>query len=574
MSSSAKSLVLPLLTSGFLLTSGWLLTSGCVGDIGGAPEELDGTTSDPASCSEAPSPGPAPIRRMTRFEYNQTVRDLLGDTTNPADNFGAEEEALGFNNNAANLVTSSTLAEKYMLAAEDIAARAVEPIAKNLPCDPADTGEAACAAQFIDDFGGRAFRRPLTDEERAMFLSLYEVGRADDGFSLGIQLVIQAALQSPTFLYRVEFGQVGGDGDGDGEDGNSQAVRLDHFEMASRLSYFLWGTMPDDALFDAASSGKLGSDEEIEQQARRMVDDPKARHAVEQFHVQWLDYDRISSVGKDVGLFPEYSGELGQLMEEETRLFIEQAVFEDAGDLTTLLTAPYSYMNAELAAFYGAEAPSGESFARVELDPSVRAGLLTTGSLLTINAHSNQTSPVHRGKLVREQFLCNLMPPPPPDVMITVPEPDPTSSARERFAQHSEDPACNGCHVLMDPIGFGFESFDAIGRFRTEENGAAIDSSGELTNADVAGTFEGVSELAGMLSNSAEVEACYRTQWFRYAYGRGELVDDDQCSLDQLDQALSASGGNVRELLVALTQTDTFLYRPRITAELAEGESP
>jgi hypothetical protein len=525
----------------------------CVGRIGD-PEGL-GEDSQPL-CGVDILPGPSPIRRMTRFEYNNTVRDLLGDTTGPANDFGAEEEALGFNNNAANLVTSSTLAEKYMKAAEAIAERATDPLGKVVSCDPAAIGEEACAKQFIASFGKRAFRRPLEADETDMFFGLYQLGRAETDFRLGIEMVIQAALQAPQFLYRVEI-------DGAPLDGHEGIVRLNDWEMASRLSYFLWGTMPDDTLFAAAEAGALHTKEQIAAQARRMMDDPKAHDAVGNFHLQWLDYNRIANVGKDVSLFPGWSTAIKDLMRQETQAFIDSAVFGEGGDYKTLITAPYSYMNADLAAFYGlpaAEAPPGSDFQRVDLDPSQRAGLLTMGTLLTINAHSNQTSPVHRGKLVREAFLCDQMPPPPANVMITVPAPDPGSTARERFAEHSTNPSCHVCHELMDGIGFGFENYDGVARYRTEENGKPIDATGEVIKSDIDGAFDGAVELSHKLAESRKARDCYATQWFRFAYGRGE-TKEDVCTMDALHSAFASSGGNIKELLIGLTQTDAFLYR-------------
>jgi hypothetical protein len=529
-----------------------IAAAACIGDIG----DRDGTVVppglEPQSCEGGPAPGDAPIRRMTRFEYNNTVRDLLGDATNPADGFGAEEEALGFNNNAANLVTSSALAEKYMVAAEGISERATTPLSNVVGCDPTAAGEEPCAREFIDEFGKRAFRRPLTVEEADMFFGLWQVGRVETDFTVGVQLVIQAALQSPPFLYRVEFGVP--------PEGGAQVAQLDGWETASRLSYLLWGSMPDDELFAAAEAGELSTKDQIAAQARRMLDDPKARDAVANFHQQWLDYDRIANVGKDAGLFPDWSSAVGQLMREETRAFVDHVVFAGEGSFQALLTAPYSFMNEELAAFYGVSGVSGDEYRKVDLDATQRAGLLTIGTLLTINAHSNQTSPVHRGKLVREQLLCDLMPPPPPDVMITVPEPDPESTAKERFAEHSANPACSGCHVLMDPIGFGFENYDAIARFRTKDNGQTIDASGELSQSDIDGPFDGAVDLASRLAGSQQVQSCYAQQWFRYAYGRGE-TSGDACTLEWLDARFDDSGGDVKELLVALTQTDAFFYR-------------
>lgn len=524
-------------------------TTACIGQFGDPPS--GGANTGTPSCDTA-QPGPSPIRRMTRFEYNNTLRDLLGDTTSPAADFGVEEEALGFNNNAANLVTSVALAEKYMLAAEAISARATEPLSKSVSCDPAAAGEDACAKSFIASFGKRAFRRPLEQSEQDSLFALYQTGRAAADFREGIRMVIEAALQSPEFLYRVEIASIPGP--------NPGIVRLSDWEMASRLSYFLWGTMPDDALFQAAEAGKLNTKEQIEAQAQRMLDDPRAHDNIREFHRQWLDYERIANVGKDVALFPTWSPTLRDLMREETERFIDAAVFSEGGDLATLLLGTFSFVNPELANFYGLPAPTSGEFERVELDPNQRAGLLTMGSLLTINAHSNQTSPVHRGKLVREVFLCDIMPPPPPNVMITVPAPDPNSTARDRFAQHSTDPACHGCHELMDPIGFGFENYDGVGIWRTEENGQLIDATGTIIKSDIDGDFNGVVELAHKLTDSKKAQSCYTKQWFRYAYGRGETAQD-QCSMDGINAEFKATSGNVKDLLLTLTQTDAFLYR-------------
>ena len=537
---------------GLFLVVGCAGLAACVGELGDAPGGSADPPLPPLACGTAVQPGPAPIRRMTRFEYDNTVRDLLGDTTHPAADFGAEEEALGFNNNAANLVTSSALVEKYMVAAEGIAERATEAMSSVVPCDPAAIGEDACAQQFIASFGKRAFRRPLAQDEAELLLGVYQQGRADADFRAGIEMVIEVALQSPAFLYRVEFGVTPRAGEA--------TVRLDGWETASRLSYFLWGSMPDADLFAAAETGKLATKEDIAAQARRMLDEPRARDATGDFHQQWLHYDRIASVGKDAKLFPSWSPAVGQLMRAETSAFIDHVVFEDGGDLHALLTAPYSFMNKDLAAFYGVPGPAGDGFERVDLDPTQRAGILTTGTLLTINAHSNQTSPVHRGKLVRERFFCAQMPPPPKDVKITVPEPTAGSTARERFAEHSQNQACKGCHELMDGIGFGFENYDAVGRYRTEEDGQAIDASGSIAASDVDGSFDGAVAMSKKLAGSHQVERCYATQWFRYAYGRGESAED-ACTLAALGDQFAETGGDIKELIVALTQTDAFLYR-------------
>lgn len=527
---------------------------GCTGLLGGDGsdgKDPDGEDSE-ALCATI-TPGTSPIRRMTRVEYNNTVRDLLGDTSNPADSFVTEEEALGFNNQATSLIVTEILADQYMQASEDVAAAAVaERLDQILPCDP-QVDAAACGREFVETFGARAFRRPLSSDEVDRIEGVFSWGLETYDFNTGIEVVIQTILQSPHFLYRVEFGMP--------DPVEEDVVELTPHEIASRLSYLVWNSMPDDELFDAAAAGELATREQIAEQARRMLDDPKARDAIRNFHDQWLLLDEIEVLNKDASVYPSYSEDLRPMWREETHAFIEHVLLEDDGSVETLFTAPYSVMNATLAEFYGVSGPTGEAYERVDLDPSQRSGLLTQASILAVTAKADQSSPIHRGKFVREQLLCQILPPPPNDVDIELPEFDPTRTTRERFDAHREDPACNGCHELIDPIGYGFEHYDGVGLYRGDENGLPIDASGEIiATDDIDGPFDGVIELGQKLATSEEVRNCVATQWFRYGFGRGE-ESVDECSMNVVRESFEASGYNIRELIVALTQTDAFRYR-------------
>jgi hypothetical protein len=320
--------------------------------------------------------------------------------------------------------------------------------------------------------------------------------------------------------------------------------------------------MPDDDLFAASDAGELATKDQIAAQARRMLEHPRARQAVANFHSQWLKLTHIETVAKAQATYPLYHDGLRSLWKQETEAFLEHVVFDGEGDVATLLSAPYSMMNAELAAFYGvANPPSGEAFERVDLDPNERAGLLTQASLLAVNAKPNQSSPVHRGKFVREMLLCQLLPPPPNNVEIKPPEVKPGVTTRERFKEHSANPECASCHVLMDPIGFGFENYDGIGLWRDKDQGLPVDAGGALfATKDIDGTFNGAVELAKRLAESAEVGQCVATQWFRFGYGRAE-GKTDACAMAEIQGAFAASGDNIKELLVGLTQTEAFLYR-------------
>ncbi len=532
------------------------LVSCSTGHIGDSP----GNTESSAPTCIGIVPGKSPIRRMTRFEYNNTVRDLLGDDTEPATSFVPEEEALGFDNQAAALGVTQILAEQYMVASEKIAIRAVENLATLLPCSPKAGEEKACASKFIETFGRRAYRRPLDSDEVSRLLAVYEWGFAEVGFTRGIELVLQSILQSPHFLYRVEFGMpdpVQGD-----------IVALSPHEIASRLSYMLWSTMPDDELFVAADEGRLGTAEEIQIQALRMLEDPRARQAVANFNVQWLGLSHMESMKKDVATYPKYDEGLRSLWREETVGFLDDVIFDGAGDVATMFTATHSVMNADLAAFYGIPSgPQGEVFERVELDPSRAAGILTQGSILAVTGKPNQSSPVHRGKFVRERLLCQTLPPPPNNVVATPPDLSPDLTTRERYSEHSTNPACSGCHIKMDPIGFGFEHYDGIGSWRDDENGLPIDDAGHIVDTrNIDGSFEGVVDLGKKLAESEEVRQCVATQWFRYGYGRAEGADD-YCSMQKLQQTFAIDGFNVKKLLVALTQTDAFRYRRAVTVQ-------
>jgi Protein of unknown function (DUF1592)/Protein of unknown function (DUF1588)/Protein of unknown function (DUF1595)/Protein of unknown function (DUF1585)/Protein of unknown function (DUF1587) len=530
------------------------------GDQGGARGPL---------CSHL-QPGSSPIRRMTRFEYNSTIRDLLGDTTAPASAFVVEEEALGFNNQATALGVTQLLAEQYMEASEGIAERAARDLRGLLQgCDPAVQGADACARGFIERFGKRALRRPLTPAEIERLSGVFDWGHREYDVSTGFQLVIQALLQSPHFLYRVELGMP--------DPVDADVVPLSDHELASRLSYLLWGSMPDDALFAAADAGALRSPEQLAAEARRLLADPRARAAVANFHAQWLQLSHIDTLDRNATVYPDYHGGLPPLWKSETEAFLDHVVFEDeAGDVATLLTAPYSMMNAELRAFYGVGEPAAEpgpaadAFARTPLDPSRRAGFLTHASLLSVLSKPDQSSPIHRGKFVRERLLCQTLPPPPNDIDIEPPPVQPGVSTRERFRQHADDPSCSGCHAMMDPIGFGFEHYDAIGRWRDLDEGAPVDARGELTGTrDIDGAFDGAVELARRLAESEQVRQCVATQWFRFGYGRAE-EEEDQCSMGQLQESFSAAGYNIQELLVALTQTDAFRYRRAVASSGGE----
>jgi hypothetical protein len=440
-----------------------------------------------------------------------------------------------------------------MSASETLARAATADMPALLGCDPAQDGEDACVDQFIASFGLRAYRRALASDELTELRELYAAQKTAHGFPTAVQLVLQAMLQSPDFLYRVELGA---------PTATPAVVQLTGHEIATRLSYLLWGTTPTPELLAAASAGELDDAAGIEQHAREMLADARSHQTVNSFHEQWLDLELLETTGKDPEVYPEFDDTLRAAMREETLRFAEYVVFEDDGSVEALLTSPFSFVNAPLAAIYGESGSFGDELVRTDLDAGQRMGLLTQPSLLSVFAKSNQSSPVHRGKFVRERVLCQQLSPPPAGLVIVPPDPAPDASTRERFAEHSENAQCAGCHALMDPIGFGFEHYDGIGRYRDMDGTFQVDASGQVNSSrDADGAFDGAIELAQRLAQSDEVRECVAGQWFVYAFGRSVNNELDRCSRERLYAAFAASGHRVPELLVALTGTNAFRFR-------------
>jgi hypothetical protein len=504
-----------------------------------------------AACAK-PAPGTAPLRRLSNAEYRNTVQDLLADVPgigsavqSATKDFVEEAESLGFRNNAEFLGVSSLVAQGFMDSAEALAPL-VAKTDKLIGCSSAD---AACAKQFIESFGKRAFRRPLLSDEVARYTALYDraIGSGND-FRTGIEWVVFTMLQSTQFLYRVELGAP--------KDG---AYVPSQYETAARLSYLVWQSMPDQALFDAAERGELGEKKQIAAQARRLLKDPKAYRLLEYFD-QWLDLDRLPAFDRDANVYPGLDPNLPELLKNETHAFVTYQLQSPTGSLSELLTGQYSFLNADLAKHYGVSGPSGSAYERVAMPG--RSGILTQGMLLT-HDKPTRTSIVRRGLKVRLDLLCNKVPAPPPDVQLNLDGFGPGLTQRQRLEKHRTSPACGGCHSLMDPIGVVFEGFDAVGRPRTvDEDGKPVDTASEIAaTRDVNGPVSDPVELGELLAQSQEVRDCYVTQEFRYFYGR-EYTSADQCSMAKLMISFRDNKQSLSESIVALTQTDQFLYRP------------
>ncbi len=551
---SKATMGVPLIRTAFrgLTALGLGLAFACQGTIGD-PVGLNDPNMRPTAeaCDDIDrDPGYVTLHRLNRIEYDNTIRDLLGDTrqlatTNetafPVDN----ESADGFINDADILTVGVLALEKYDAAARDLAAAAVERESfqsEFLSCDPASSSEAACAREFVESFGRRAWRRPLESAEIDQLTTLITDAADETHFENGLENGIRAILLSPNFMFRAET--------------HGSGVRdLNGHELASRLSYFLWATMPDPELDELADDGSLTQDDVLRSQVERMMADSRFEGFVNEFAARWLRVSTLPEYAPDGELYPEFDEELRQAFDAETRMFV-QHILENDLPLTDLLTADFTFLNERLANHYGIEGVTGDEMQLVRLDAeNVRGGLLTQGAILGVTSHPNRTSPVTRGKFVLERFLCTPPPDPPADVDTLLDDegPDGALSVRQRLERHQEIAECATCHATMDPIGFALENFNVTGAWRTTDEGFDIDATGELPDGQF---FDGPSELGQVLANDPRFATCVGEKLTAYALGR-TLRSADYCTVDDLVNTAGA-GLTLRGLIIELVTNDVF----------------
>ncbi|AKF04922.1 DUF1592 domain-containing protein [Sandaracinus amylolyticus] len=553
--------IAPVLASLALFACDGVLLDGAAGPAGAGRRG-----GGPVSCGDGSIVlGTAPMRRLSNAEYLHTLRDLFPGVTPAVPELPEDTEVGGFENDARSLGPSDVRVSRW----EDIAFRyagevtsSPDRLAAFLPCAPGagDAGaQRACGETLVRDFGRRAYRRPLSDQEVERYVAFFESQREAIDFAAAVQLTTMALLQSPWFLYRIELpGEGGGDG----------VVPLDGYQLASRLSYFLWESTPDDALLEAAARGELATDAQLEAQARRMLDDGRAREAVVDFHRQWLDFDRIEMdehQGRVPELYPTWNETLRQAVRDEQDRFVEGVLFDGEGTLRALLTSRTAYVNGPLASLYGVNGPGdATTWEEVTLPHDQRAGLLTRAGFLASHAHSGNGSPPLRGVFVMERLLCEPRPSPPPDADLTPPVVRPGEEPRtnrQLFEERTSPAGCIACHTRIDGFGFGFEHYDAVGGYRELDHGLPVDASGNLTGTDVDGPYVGAIELSEALAESARVEVCATRMWMRYALGRAP-EREDECLTSRLARSFHESGGDVRALMVDIVTSPEFRNRP------------
>jgi hypothetical protein len=658
-----------------------LLVLGCVGQVGDGADE-----NEPPGTPSGQDPGRVTLHRLNRVEYNNTVRDLLGTTLAPADDFPSDDHAYGFDNMADTLTLSPVQFELYERAAEaladdvlsisaasaleryeaetvggtvgsvsgeawnlysngdiavtqqlpsdgqyiirarvwqtaagpddaqasltvngetfgpfDVAATSASPMIieqeftgtagtatamvsflndyvdeptgddRNLlvdwieiegpigassgnalrenvvTCEPATEGD-SCVRDIISTFGRKAYRRTLTDDEVEGLFGIYNLAiDAGDDDTEGLKLVVRAMLSSPQFLYRVEV---------DPDPTSLTAHQLNDFELASRLSYFLWSSTPDDELLDLAEGGALANDEELFAQVDRMLDDPKSQALVDNFAGQWLFTRALADASPSYELFPDFNDELRASMKAEADAFFKEFLKSKDLKLTDLILADFTFVDGQLATHYGIDTPEGGSLTKVTLDTNQRGGLLRQGAWLTLTSNPDRTSPVKRGKWILENLLCDAPPPPPAGVEGFEASDLEALTQKELLAAHRAKPECAGCHNVMDPLGLALENFDGVGAFRTEDKGVTVDPSGEVNGQ----AFQTQEEFIEVLGQDERISSCAVEKVFTYALGRAPGTPD-AFYLTSIDTDFRGGGMTLRELIHLLVVSEPFRYR-------------
>jgi hypothetical protein len=507
--------------------------------------EPDVTEPDPVEVCAVEA---TPMRRLSHFEYRNTLRDLFPEIPLPSMELPDDNRPHEFDNDANAMLPSAALLEGYTKIARDIVEALGQDILALSPCQmEQETPEEVdrCGRQFVLTQGQRLFRRPLDEAQVEAYTALMRADIEGATYLHRLQLTLQLMLTAPEFLYRMERPV--------GEVEPGQQAQLDGWSRASRLSYFLWGTTPDDELMAAAADGSLMTPEGMQLHAERLANDPRAREVFSHFHAQWLDYDRIHHVTKRED--DAFTPELRQAMYEQAEIFVDQVLFDEDGGLAELLTSDTTYVNAELARLYGLEPPA-EGWEQVA-GPQ-RSGLLTQPLFLASRAHPDKPSPVLRGTFVLERVLCIDFGPPPANAEAAAASAEDLLEGpltnRQTYELITSDSQCSSCHNMINPIGAAFENYDTMGRYRTHEpNGLAIDSSASTLGLD----YQDASGLMAQLSTSEMVERCVVSKWVRYAYSGGP-AEGSACLIDELRQEQRAKGGSFRDLQISIATHGWF----------------
>ncbi len=536
-----------------------IATLGCEGSIDDPPGEPPEWERDPVEREFRPAV--PTLRRLTRVEYEQTIRQLFpADVVVPSD-LPTDTILYGFSTVGGSELTLPPLeVEQYEASARALAEQVIVTRAARDVFFECDVAEASCFDAFLLRFGARAWRRPLTRDEVTSLASIArDVGGLLGDPYRGAGYAIAAILQSPHFLFRVALGEP------DPED--ESLLRYTSVEMATRLSYLLWGSGPDEELSRAGAAGELVTDAGLITQSERMLADPRARETMLRFWEEFVQLDRLVSAGKDPDLFPSFTPSLRASMHQEVvALFAD--VYDRDVDVRTVFSTHRASVDAELAAHYGLPAPTAPR-QTVTLPPEAeRGGLMGRAAVLAMWAHATENSPTFRGKYIRTNLLCQEIPPPPPGVVTELPEATGTETLRQRLDRHRTDPSCNSCHVLMDPLGFPLEHFDPVGKRRELDEGMPIDATGDVDGVAV----DGAQELGDALASSERVGACFARRFIRFGVGhlesRAESVE-----VGRIATAFASSGYRMQALIQELVLSPMFRKAAYPESGCAEGDT-
>lgn len=515
--------------------------SACWGEIGDP-----GNTSGP--CGDIPEPA---LKRLSHTEYRNTVRDLFPMITIPSLSLAPDPTPHGFDNDREALYAAPLLVNQYNAAAGLIAVEVRKKKAMVLPCMA--SGGADCGHQYLSDLATRAFRRPVTEDELAVLNQMFDSYLASNNFDVALELTTQSVLQAPQFLYRIETGTA--------DNLTSQ------YDIASRLSYFLWSTMPDQALFDAAAANGLASPADITAQVDRMLADPRALDGFMNFTKQWLEDARLDRITKPSA--EGWSEDVRAALHEEARRFMEEVAFRRGGTLADLLTSNTAFVGPETATFYGLPAPA--DWTEMTLPPD-RKGFLMQAQFLASTSHPNHASPVQRGLFVLRNFMCVELGSPPAGVNMSVPAPAPNmpTTNRQDYERVTSEELCQTCHGVINPVGFVFEHYDTFGRYQELDRNLPIDPSGKFGTS----TFAGPHELLDYLVESEAVHKCVVGKYLTYATG-STAAKKDACLVNDVQADFAATGGSLTQMMKSIATHPRYLgTAAERKTKLAVGGAP
>lgn len=537
----------PLHRALLLAVGGVVALSACTGVVGTSEGDGEGgpQTLIPLPAA-AEAIGKSQARRLSRDEYDNAVEDLLGDTRRAGLKALPSDGNITFDNEYQVQAASTALIEGV----ETLAAEAAKSLVADasrlrtvLPCTPSGPDDAECMRAFVTGFGRRVLRRPLSAEETERLVALQALSVKRSDFNVGVRAVVQVLLQDPAFLYRVEVGTP--------VEGQNGVYRLGQFELASRLSFLILGSTPPEWLLDLAESAQLATQDDLASAAERLLTEPRAVARVQHFHAMWLGYADL----------PQHEPALAAKFQTEANALVKKVIFEQPSDYFGVFTSKEAYVDDALAQNYGMKGPGSSGFAWMPYSGPERAGILSTGAVLSNGFASGDSSPTRRGLFMRRRMLCNEVPAPPPTVVSDVPpEVGLAPCKAERYAEHANNPTCIGCHTLMDPIGFGLEAFDISGRFRTtepDEPSCSIKGEGEVAGS---AKFTGPAGFAKVLTESGRLEACVATQYFRFASGRRE-DSSERDNIQALANGFQSGERQFGNLVMGLVSQDTFAFR-------------